>query len=1205
MAASTSSLSRNWMYQVFPSFCGGDVRKAFLSHILKELRSKGITPFIDNEIKRGQSIGPELVLAIRESRVAIVLLSVNYASSCWCLDELVEIIKCREESQQTVMTIFYQVDPTDVRKQIGDFGNAFEETCVGKTEEVKQAWRQALKDVASIAGYHTRNWDNEADLISKIASDVTGVLDFTPSRDFDEFIGIEARIVEINSLLSLQSDEVRMVGILGPTGIGKTSTVRVLYDQLSRGFQYSAFMENIKGSYERPCYDDYQLKLCLQKQLLSQIVNQKDIEVRHLGVAQEKLRDKKVLAVLDEVDCLWQLNAVANQPGWFGGGTRIIITTEDRKVLKAHGIDHIYEMKFPTRDEALQIFCLYAFGQKSPYDGFEELAWEVTELAGRLPLGLKVLGSYLRGMSMDEWIDAIPRLRSSLDRDIESTLRFSFDVLSDKDKALFLHIACFFVGFEVDRVQRCLANCGLDVNHGLLVLAQKSLITIEDGFVEMHCLLQQMGGEIVYKQSLDEPGKRQFLMDTTEISDLLDEDTGTGTVLGIKLRTLEREEIQISRSAFEGMNNLQFLAVDSVTLCIPEGLTCLPDKLRFIEWDDCPLRFWPSKFSGKFLVELIMRQSKLQKLWEGIKPLKCLKRMDLSYSQHLKEIPDLSNATSLEELNLYECAGLLELTSSIGNATKLTFCRLGSCLLLKEIPSSIGRLIKLELLDLNGCSSLKYLGGCSSLKDLDLSYSGIEEMPSSISSWSCLYRLDMSGCRNLKEFPNVHDTIVELVLCETGIEEVPPWIENVFRLRKLIMYGCKKLKNISPNISKLENLEILGLRISGENVFENARLFKAVIEWGPDMKNSWILRSDFKVHYILPRCLPEKALTSPLSLCFSSNGFKTIPDCIRRLSGLSKLDITECTKLIALPPLPGSLVSLDAQDCKSLKRIDSCFQNPKVCLNFADCINLNQKARKLIQTSACKYALLPGVKVPAHFTHQATSGSLAISLTLRPLPSSFRFKACILLSEGSNNSEDHNDEEDEKSMMGVSCRVRGKQNGLTVRYGSNQLHIPALYGYTDHLYIFEDSFCLNQDCPEAEEATLSELVFNFIVHDKTWKVKGCGVRVLNGENAYDDEGGEDEDDDCGGGEDEDGDDEDDEDGDDEDDGVGDGDNDDVEEDTEDVNETQEGEKSGYQSYGILSANQVPQKRMNRMRKRRIECGYDVAAHIHSSRVSRV
>ncbi|XP_022570247.2 disease resistance-like protein DSC2 [Brassica napus] len=163
MASSSSSLSRSWLYHIFLSFRGLDVRKGFLSHVLKELKSKGIIPFIDDEIKRGESVGHVLVGAIRQSRVAIVLLSRNYASSSWCLDELVEIMKCREEVGQTAMTNFYEVDPSDVRKQTGDFGKAFDETCVGKTEEVKQAWRTALKDVAGIAGCHSSNCDNEVD----------------------------------------------------------------------------------------------------------------------------------------------------------------------------------------------------------------------------------------------------------------------------------------------------------------------------------------------------------------------------------------------------------------------------------------------------------------------------------------------------------------------------------------------------------------------------------------------------------------------------------------------------------------------------------------------------------------------------------------------------------------------------------------------------------------------------------------------------------------------------------------------------------------------------------------------------------------------------------------------------------------------------------------------------------------------------------
>lgn len=146
---------------MFPSFRGEDVRRTFLSHLIGALDRKLVrTVFKDSQIERGHSISPALVQAIRDSRVSIIVLSKNYASSSWCLDELLEILKCREELGQIVMTIFYDLDPSHVRYQTGEFGKAFEKTCEKKTVDEAKQWRLALTEVANIHGHHSRKWSD-------------------------------------------------------------------------------------------------------------------------------------------------------------------------------------------------------------------------------------------------------------------------------------------------------------------------------------------------------------------------------------------------------------------------------------------------------------------------------------------------------------------------------------------------------------------------------------------------------------------------------------------------------------------------------------------------------------------------------------------------------------------------------------------------------------------------------------------------------------------------------------------------------------------------------------------------------------------------------------------------------------------------------------------------------------------------------------
>ncbi|XP_013743145.2 disease resistance protein RPS6 isoform X2 [Brassica napus] len=793
MASSSSEI--NCPHDVFLSFRGEDVRVRFRSHFLKELNRKLITPFKDDEIVKGRSIGHELINAIRGSRISVVAFSDNYASSSWCLDELVEIIKCREELGQIVIPIFYDVDPSHVKKQTEGFGVIFEKTCQGRKEEEKLRWRRALTQAATIAGEDSRNWSDEAKMIEKIVNDVSNKLCSTACNDFDDFVGIEAHMKNMNSLLELESERVVMVGIWGPSGVGKTSIGRALFSQLSCQFQGSIFIDKTKEIYTRANSYDYNTKLDLQAQFLSEILDQKDIKVHSLHTMIDRLGQKKVLVVFDDMDDQVLLDAVLGKTRCVGPRSRIVVISKDRELLRACGIesDRIYEVEYPSKELASQMFCRCAFGQDSPPDGFTELASDAVELSRNLPLALNVLGSSLAGLRKEELEERMPKLVNRMAGQVDKTLKDSYDRLKEEDKAIFRHIACLFNHKPCDYVKGLLEDSKLDVDVGLVTLAERCLIQIsEDKIIRMHDFLQKMGREIVRQPCIQDPGEREFLLDSKEIYDVLVDGTGTKSVLGIFLNLREIEdELSISEEAFSGMKNLRFLRIYGVSeedketilqlrggknrrrrqlglrkwywwgsMHLQEGKNHIWRQLRLLEWWGCSMTSMPLNFRAENLVELRMPDSQLHKLWEGVEVLKSLKTMDLRRSKHLKVFPDLSKATNLEELYLEDCCSLV------------------------TIPSSIRSLKKLRKLDMKRCTKLR-------------------DLPANIDLES-LHSLNFSGCSQLRSFPHISRNISHLFLDETKIEEVPERIEDISRLSYVSMKGCKNLKRISPNISKLE-----------------------------------------------------------------------------------------------------------------------------------------------------------------------------------------------------------------------------------------------------------------------------------------------------------------------------------------------------------------------------------------------------------------
>ncbi|GKD55403.1 Toll/interleukin-1 receptor domain-containing protein, partial [Tanacetum coccineum] len=143
-STSSSSIPPNFKYDVFLSFRGEDTRKIFVDHLYQALTDKGIYTYKDDgKIEQGKTIDNKLIQSIKDSRFFIIVFSKNYASSSWCLDELVEIMDCQQTAEQIAYPVFFYVEPTQVRKQSGVVKEAFSQH---EKKEAAGKWRESMKE---------------------------------------------------------------------------------------------------------------------------------------------------------------------------------------------------------------------------------------------------------------------------------------------------------------------------------------------------------------------------------------------------------------------------------------------------------------------------------------------------------------------------------------------------------------------------------------------------------------------------------------------------------------------------------------------------------------------------------------------------------------------------------------------------------------------------------------------------------------------------------------------------------------------------------------------------------------------------------------------------------------------------------------------------------------------------------------------------
>ena len=208
-----------------------------------------------------------------------------------------------------------------------------------------------------------------------------------------------------------------------------------------------------------------------------------------------------------------QIKNLLGRCDWFTSGSKIIITTRDKHLVATlRKCCSTYEVKELDQEEALELLSMHAFQSNKPKEDYLELANRVIQYARGLPLALVIMGVDLNGRTKRQWRSAVDKYERIPNEEIQKILEISYEGLDETEKDIFLDVACFFKGFFKEYAMDILNACDLHPIYGIQKLMDKSLITVDQyDRLLMHDLLQQMGRDIVQRESPNLPGERSRL----------------------------------------------------------------------------------------------------------------------------------------------------------------------------------------------------------------------------------------------------------------------------------------------------------------------------------------------------------------------------------------------------------------------------------------------------------------------------------------------------------------------------------------------------------------------------------------------------------------------------------------------------------------------------------------------------------------------
>jgi hypothetical protein len=343
-----------------------------------------------------------------------------------------------------------------------------------------------------------------------------------------------------------------MLAVVGMGGIGKTTLVKKLYNQIHVDFKKSSFLENVKES------DIVKVKKKIIMDLCGFKLKDPETFLRYF---EECWTEMKVLVVIDDVKESQIIELFGEDIDGIKrseNGSRVIMTGRNwqdfEKVTPKNGK---FEMDGLNEKQAMELFSWKAFKQSTPPHDFASITIEVVDACDGLPLSLEVTGSWLSTKrNPQEWKEGLSRLKNAkpfggdrIENDkLWGRLKICYIDLAYEEQKMFLDIACFFSEynskFDLAYEERetfvdiVFSEANLEFETGVTIqkalqiwkvwsqdssmsslqnLKDRSLVKVNDkGNLVMHDQLRDMGRQIVKEASSYECGNQSRIWDKEE-----------------------------------------------------------------------------------------------------------------------------------------------------------------------------------------------------------------------------------------------------------------------------------------------------------------------------------------------------------------------------------------------------------------------------------------------------------------------------------------------------------------------------------------------------------------------------------------------------------------------------------------------------------------------------------------------------------------